>query len=139
MEKMELRMSRVEEEIKELKSYREECLKKNYDNEKSLATTIQKIEDLIITVENLPKNIESSMIKTMEFQKELQEKEHEKMYSQILEIKKDKEELEKKIADLKKIVDERTIVKDSNNYQKYIFEIIKYLILAVLGYVVIFK
>ena len=124
MEKMELRLSRVEEEIKELKSYREECLKKNYDNEKSLATTIQKIEDLIITVENLPKNIESSMIKTMEFQKELQEKEHEKMYNQILEIKKDKEELEKKVTDLKKIVDERTIGKDSKSWDKLIWLII---------------
>ena len=124
MEKMELRMSRAEEDIKELKKYHEECLTKNFDNEKRLATTIQKIEDLIMTVENLPKNIESSMIKTMEFQKKLQEKEHEKMYGQILEIKKDKEELEKKVADLKKIVDERTIGKDSKSWDKLIWLII---------------
>lgn len=139
MEKIELRMSRAEEEIKELKKYREECLEKNHATETSLVKAIQKMEDLITTVENLPKNIESSMIKTMEFQNEIQKKEHEKIYNEISDLRKDKDELDKKIANLQKIVDERTIVKDSNNYQKYIFEIIKYLILAILGYVVIFK
>lgn len=37
---------------------------------------------------------------------------------------------------LEKVIDERTILKDSSNYQKYIFEIIKYIIIAILGFVV---
>lgn len=124
MEKMELRMSRAEEEIKELKKYREECLEKNHETETSLVKAIQKMEDLITTVENLPKNIESSMIKTMEFQNEIQKKEHEKIYNEISDLRKDKDELDKKIANLQKIVDERTIGKDSKSWDKLIWLII---------------
>lgn len=124
MEKMELRMSRAEEEIKELKKYREEFLEKNHATETSLVKAIQKMEDLITTVENLPKNIESSMIKTMEFQNEIQKKEHEKIYNEISDLRKDKDELEKKITNLQKIVDERTIGKDSKSWDKLIWLII---------------
>ena len=87
----------------------------------------------------MPENLEKTMLKSIE----LQAKDHEEKYKildmKFTELQKDNEENKKELEDLKKIIDERTIVKDSKNYQKYIFEIVKYIILAILGAIVIFK
>lgn len=114
MEKLELRVQRCEEDIKELKKYRDECSNNNNQTKTELAIAVQKMNDLIETVEKLPENLEKSMLKSIE----IQEKEHEKIYYDIKELKKDKDKMHDEIAELKKIIDERTVEEDSDNYRQ---------------------
>ena len=86
MEKLEIRMQRCEEDIKELKRYRDECSNSNNQTKTELAIAVQKMNDLIETVEKLPENLEKSMLKSIE----IQEKEHEKIYYDIKELKKER-------------------------------------------------
>lgn len=132
METLTIRVKNCEDRIEKLERYCEEYKNRTNENKVDLAKAITKIEDLINTVEKLPENLESSMLKSIE----LQAKEHEKIYNEIKELKKDNEDNKKELEDLKKLIDERTIVKDSKNYQKYIFEIVKYIIIAIIGFVV---
>ena len=131
METLTIKVKNCEDRIEKLERYREEYKNRTNENKVDLAKAITKIEDLINTVEKLPENLESSMLKSIE----LQAKEHEKIYNEIKELKKDNEDNKKQLEDLKRVIDERTILKDSKNYQKYIFEIVKCILLAVLGFV----
>ena len=131
MEKLELRVQRCEEDIKELKRYRDECSENNNQTKTELAIAVQKMNDLIETVEKLPENLEKSMLKSIE----LQEKEHEKIYYDIKELKKDKDKMHDEIAELKKIIDERTIEEDSDNYKKIKMNIALTIIGSILGFV----
>ena len=75
----EARLKRCEEDIKELKGYKDECSENNNKTKNDLIRTIQRIEDLIKTVEKLPESLEKSMLKSME----LQAKEYDKRYGRI--------------------------------------------------------
>lgn len=119
MEKLELRVEILEEEMKEMKRYKDECAENNNETKTGLAVAVQKMNDLIKTVEQLPENLEKSMMKSME----LQAKEHEKMYDEMREIREVNEKLQVRINELEKLIDERTIEEDSKTYKQ-----IKYMI-----------
>ena len=74
MGNIEVRIQRCEEDIKELKRYKDECSKDNNKTKNDLTRTIQKIEDLIKSVDKLHESLEKSMLKSIE----LQSKENEK-------------------------------------------------------------
>lgn len=119
MEKLELRVGILEDEMKEMKKYKDECAENNNETKTGLAVAVQKMNDLIKTVEQLPENLEKSMMKSME----LQAKEHEKMYDEIREIKRVNEKLQVRINELERLIDERTVEEDSKTYKQ-----IKYMI-----------
>lgn len=131
MEKLELRIQRCEEDIKELKKYRDECSDSNNKTKTELAIAVQKMNDLIETVEKLPENLEKSMLKSIE----IQEKEHEKIYSQIKELKDDNSKMQDELVNLKKLIDERTVEEDSDNYKQIKITIVITIITAILSFV----
>lgn len=131
MEKLEIRMQRCEEDIKELKRYRDECSNSNNQTKTELAIAVQKMNDLIETVEKLPENLEKSMLKSIE----IQEKEHEKIYYDIKELKKDGDKMQSEITALKKLIDERTVEEDSDNYKQIKITIVITIITAILSFV----
>lgn len=132
MEKLEIRMQRCEEDIKELKRYRDECSNSNNQTKTELAIAVQKMNDLIETVEKLPENLEKSMLKSIE----IQEKEHEKIYYDIKELKKNNDKMQLEITELRKIVDERTVEDDSDNYKQIKFFVITTILGSVIGFIV---
>lgn len=131
MEKLEIRMQRCEEDIKELKRYRDECSNSNNQTKTELAIAVQKMNDLIETVEKLPENLEKSMLKSIE----IQEKEHEKIYYDIKELKKDGNKMQSEITALKKLIDERTVEEDSSNYKQIKFFVITTILGSVIGFI----
>lgn len=131
MEKLELRIQRCEEDIKDLKRYRDECSDNNNKTKMDLAKAIQKMDDLIKTVEQLPESLEKSMLKSIE----IQEKEHEKIYSQIKELKDDNSKMQDEIVNLKQLIDDRTVNEDSDNYKQIKITIVITIITAILSFV----
>lgn len=132
---VEARLKRCEEDIKELKGYKDECSENNNKTKNDLIRTIQKIEDLIETVEKLPESIEKSMLKSIE----LQAKEYDKRYGiieeRIIELQKDNEQSKKDIGNLKQLLDKRTVEEDSGNYKKIKFFVITTILGSVLGFI----
>lgn len=132
----EARLKRCEEDIKELKRYRDECSDSNNKTRNDLTKTIQRIEDLIETVEKLPESLEKSMLKSIE----LQAKEYDKRYGlieeRITELQKDNEQSKKDIGNLKQLLDKRTVEEDSNNYKEIKLFVITTILGSVIGFIV---
>lgn len=131
----EARLKRCEEDIKELKGYKDECSENNNKTKNDLIRTIQRIEDLIKTVEKLPENLEKSMLKSIE----LQAKEYDKRYGlieeRITELQKDNEQSKKDIGNLKQLIDKRTVEEDSNNYKEIKLFVITTILGSVIGFI----
>lgn len=132
----EARLKRCEEDIKELKGYKDECSENNNKTKNDLIRTIQRIEDLIKTVEKLPESLEKSMLKSME----LQAKEYDKRYGlieeRITELQKDNEQSKKDIGNLKQLLDKRTVEEDSSNYKQIKLFVITTILGSVIGFIV---
>lgn len=132
----EARLKRCEEDIKELKGYKDECSENNNKTKNDLIRTIQRIEDLIKTVEKLPENLEKSMLKSIE----LQAKEYDKRYGlieeRITELQKDNEQSKKDIGNLKQLLDKRTVEEDSSNYKQIKLFVITTILGSVIGFIV---
>lgn len=132
----EARLKRCEEDIKELKGYKDECSENNNKTKNDLIRTIQRIEDLIKTVEKLPESLEKSMLKSIE----LQAKEYDKRYGlieeRITELQKDNEQSKKDIGNLKQLLDKRTVEEDSSNYKQIRFFVITTILGSVIGFIV---
>lgn len=132
----EARLKRCEEDIKELKGYKDECSENNNKTKNDLVRTIQRIEDLIKTVENLPESLEKSMLKSIE----LQAKEYDKRYGlieeRITELQKDNEQSKKDIGNLKQLLDKRTVEEDSSNYKQIKLFVITTILGSVIGFIV---
>ena len=132
----EARLKRCEEDIKELKGYKDECSENNNKTKNDLIRTIQRIEDLIKTVEKLPESIEKSMLKSIE----LQAKEYDKRYGlieeRITELQKDNEQSKKDIGNLKQLLDKRTVEEDSSNYKQIKLFVITTILGSVIGFIV---
>ena len=139
MEALKVRVEKCESDINELKNHREHDISLINENNKNLAIIITKLENITKSMETLASNwreaIERSNIR--------QREEHETINTRINNLEKSVINLNNKFESdkdiLEKKVDDRTILKDSKNYQKYIFEIVKYIIIAILGAIVIFK
>ena len=131
---LEVRVKKLEEDDLELKKYKDECIKSSNETKTGLAVAVQKIEDLITSVEKLPKSLEESMIKSLK----IQEKEHDKIYNQIKEIREDNSKMQDELDGFKQIIDDRTVIEDSNNYNQLKFYIATTIIGGFLGYVISF-
>ena len=131
---LEVRVKKLEEDVLELKKYKDECIKSSNETKTGLAVAVQKIEDLITSVEKLPKSLEESMIKSLK----IQEKEHDKIYNQIKEIREDNSKMQDELDGFKQIIDDRTVIEDSNNYNQLKFYIATTIIGGFLGYVISF-
>lgn len=139
MQNMEARIKNCEDRIATLEEHCHQYKDSNNKIRVDLGKTVIQINNLINVVDKLPENLEKTMLKSIE----LQAKDHEEKYKildiRFDELRKDNENNKKELETLKKIIDERTIIKDSKNYQKYIFEIVKYIILAGLGVALVIK
>lgn len=88
----------------------------------------QKMDNLIDTVEKLPINLEKTMISSLEVYK----KEHESIYRMIRELEKKDEEKDKKISELEKLINKRTIEEDSKAYKQMKIQIALFIITSIL-------
>lgn len=88
----------------------------------------QKMDNLIDTVEKLPINLEKTMISSLEIYK----KEHESIYRMIDELVKKDEEKDKKISELEKLINKRTIEEDSKAYKQMKIQIALFIITSIL-------
>lgn len=88
----------------------------------------QKMDNLIDTVEKLPINLEKTMLSSLEIYK----KEHETIYRLIDELSKRDEEKDKKISELEKLINKRTIEEDSKSYRQMKFQIALFIITSIL-------
>lgn len=122
-------------------------LKKDYKNLEKKVDKIEKQGEYNIKIINQHQTNLSSIVSELKHitqmlsiitdnWKEATEKNEKMREEQHILIYKRIDKLEKNDAEIKKLLDERTIIKDSNNYQKYVFEIVKYVVLAVLAFVV---
>lgn len=131
---LEIRVKKLEEDVLELKKYKDECIRSSNETKTGLAVAVQKIEDLITSVKKLPKSLEESMTKSLK----IQEKEHDKIYNQIKEIREDNSKMQDELDGFKQIIDDRTVIEDSNNYNQLKFYITTTIIGGFLGYIISF-
>lgn len=122
---MEKELEQVTKRVDKLEAYRDEDLSKINDNSKSTEVILAKLNNLDSNIGLLIKSVEDNM----KFNNEMQIKENQKMNSRI-------NELENKYDELKKIVDDRTIVKESNRYNDVVKQIVTAIVGAIMGIVI---
>ena len=136
MEKMRQQLADHDRRITTLEKYREHDIQLINENNKNLAVIVVELKNIAETMKTLTNNWREAIERSNARQRE----EHEQINNKINLLEKNVSSLNSKQEnDKEKIentIDERTILKDSNNYQKYVYEIIKYIIIAILGYVV---
>lgn len=114
------RVGKLDERLTKLEEHCREYQNENNATKIDLGKAITEMKNLIKTVDELPINLEKTMIKTIE----LQAKEHQLIYNKIDNLKNEQEETSKKVEILQQKLDERTIEKDSNSWSKFIWLII---------------
>lgn len=136
MEKLEQRVSELERRTSILEQQREKDYDIINDQRLNLSTIVIELKNITKSLETVTNNWKEAITRSNARQKE----EHELINNRISVLEKAVDKLTNKQENdndkLEKVIDERTILKDSSNYQKYIFEIIKYIIIAILGFVV---
>ena len=135
MGNIEVRIQRCEEDIKELKRYKDECSKDNNKTKNDLTRTIQKIEDLIKSVDKLPESLEKSMLKSIELQSKENEKKYGVLEDRVVELQKDNVQTKEDLANLKQLIDDRTVNEDSDNYRQIKITIVTTIITAILSFI----
>lgn len=135
MEALKVRVEKCELDINELKNHREHDIQLINENNKNLAVIVVELKNIADTMKTLTNNWKEAIERSNARQRE----EHDSINQKINNLEKNVANLNNKFESdkdmLEKKVDDRTILKDSNNYQKYIYEIGKYVLLAVLGFV----
>lgn len=114
------RIGKLDERLTKLEEHCREYQNSNNETKLDLGKAIIEMKNLIKTVDELPSNLEKTMIKTVE----IQAKEHQLIYNKIDNIKLEQEETNKKVELLQQKLDERTIEKDSNSWDKLVWLII---------------
>ena len=136
MESLEKRVEECERRILVLEKFREKDLEINYKTKDDVSKAIVKMEDLIDTVGKLPADIEKSLTKSLDLMK----KEHESMMSSIDGLQKNyrefKEETENKIEELQKLINERTVIQDSKDFNKIKMTIITAVITGIVSFII---
>ena len=135
MGNIEVRIKKCEEDIKELKRYKDECSKDNNKTKNDLTRTIQKIEDLIKSVDKLPESLEKSMLKSIELQSKENEKKYGILENRVVELQKDNAQTKEELANLKQLIDDRTVNEDSDNYRQIKITIVITIITAILSFI----
>ena len=136
MESLEKRVEECERRILVLEKFREKDLEINYKTKDDVSKAIVKMEDLIDTVAKLPADIEKSLTKSLDLMK----KEHESMMSSIDGLQKNyqefKEETENKIEELQKLINERTVIQDSKDFNKIKMTIITAILTGIVSFII---
>lgn len=136
MESLEKRVEECERRILVLEKFREKDLEINYKTKDDVSKAIVKMEDLIDTVAKLPADIEKSLTKSLDLMK----KEHESMMSSIDGLQKNyqefKEETESKIEELQKLINERTVIQDSKDFNKIKMTIVTAILTGIVSFII---
>lgn len=114
------RIGKLDERLTKLEEHCREYQNENNATKIDLGKAITEMKNLIKTVDELPANLEKTMIKTVE----LQAKEHQLIYNKIDNLKNEQEETNKKVEKLQQILDERTVEKSSSAWDKLIWLVI---------------
>lgn len=126
----------IKERVVKLEQYRDEDLKIINEHNTNLATIIIKLDNITTQLATITNNWKEAINRS----NNRNEEERANINNRINILEKNFDKLNTKFENSKENIentlDERTILKDSNNYQKYIFEVIKYVILTILGVVV---
>lgn len=126
----------IKERVVKLEKYRDEDLKIINEHNTNLATIIIKLDNITTQLATITNNWKEAINRS----NNRNEEERANINNRINILEKNFDKLNTKFENSKENIentlDERTILKDSSNYQKYIFEIVKYVVLAVLAFVV---
>lgn len=126
----------IKERVVKLEKYRDEDLKIINEHNTNLATIIIKLDNITTQLATITNNWKEAINRS----NNRNEEERANINNRINILEKNFDKLNTKFENSKENIentlDERTILKDSNNYQKYVFEIVKYVVLAVLAFVV---
>lgn len=114
------RIGKLDERLTKLEEHCREYQNSNNETKIDLSKAITEMKNLIKTVDELPSNLEKTMLKTIE----IQAKEHQLIYNKIDNIKSEQEETNKKVELLQQKLDERTVEKSSNSWDKLIWLVI---------------
>lgn len=114
------RIGKLDERLTKLEEHCREYQNENNATKVDLGKAITEMKNLIKTVDELPSNLEKTMLKTIE----IQAKEHQLIYNKIDNIKSEQEETNKKVELLQPKLDERTVEKSSNSWDKLIWLVI---------------
>lgn len=114
------RIGKLDERLTKLEEHCREYQNSNNETKIDLSKAITEMKNLIKTVDELPANLEKTMIKTVE----LQAKEHQLIYNKIDNLRNEQEETNKKVELLQQKLDERTVEKSSNSWDKLIWLVI---------------
>ena len=115
MKTLETRLDECERRILVLEKFREKDSESNIKTKSDLSSVSSKIEDLIKSVDVLPQNLEKLMEKNFL----IQQKEHDKIYTQLAELKTDSVESKQKIKELEEKLEEQTFIKNSKNWDNF--------------------
>lgn len=115
MKTLETRLDECERRILVLEKFREKDSESNIKTKSDLSSVSSKIEDLIKSVDVLPQNLEKLMEKNFL----IQQKEHDKIYTQLAELKTDNAESKQKIKELENKIEEQTFIKNSKNWDNF--------------------
>lgn len=114
------RIGKLDERLTKLEEHCREYQNSNNETKLDLGKAIIEMKNLIKTVDELPANLEKTMIKTVE----LQAKEHQLIYNKIDNLRNEQEETNKKVELLQQKLDERTVEKNSSSFDKLIWLVI---------------
>lgn len=136
MEVLKEQVQELERRVSKLETYRESDIKMINEHNTNLATIILKLENITKSLETVTNNFKEAINRS----NARNEEERGNINKRISTLERNFENLntkfESETKSLENTIDERTIFKDSKNYQKYIFEIVKYIVIAVVGFVV---
>lgn len=129
-------LENIKERVVKLERYRDEDLKIINEHNTNLATIILKLDNITTQLATITNNWKEAINRSNSRNEEERANINNRINALEKNVDKLNAKLESETKTLENTLDERTILKDSNNYQKYIFEIIKYVVLAILGVVV---
>lgn len=126
----------IKERVVKLEQYRDEDLKIINEHNTNLATIIIKLDNITTQLATITNNWKEAINRS----NNRNEEERANINNRINILEKNFDKLNTKFENSKENIentlDERTILKDSSNYQKYVFEIVKYVVLAILAFVI---
>lgn len=136
MEVLKEQVQELERRVSKLETYRESDIKMINEHNTNLATIILKLENITKSLETVTTNFKEAINRS----NARNEEERGNINKRISTLERNFENLntkfESETKSLENTIDERTIFKDSKNYQKYIFEIVKYIVIAIVGFIV---